>query len=209
MKFGKCGLLIATVTLLAVTAATLARANALGNASFEEPIASAAPGAGFWTSFSSDSAAVATTADYAPRSGAQHLLLQISNSPNSFAGVLQDVPNLAPGEEVSLEGWHRTPSDPLDVGVEIRIEWRNSVQDIEVSRTTNLTTPPTGEYQQFVVTATVPNGADTARIVYAIQTFSSSPTNDGAVYVDDLSFPSSDEVPVETTSWGQLISRYR
>ena len=81
-----------------------------------------------------------------------------------------------------------TTSDPLNLGVEIRIEWRNSGSNTEVSRTPNLTPIPLSSYSTFSLTADAPAGADTARIVYAIQSFSTSPLGDGVVFVDDISF---------------------
>lgn len=47
---------------------------------------------------------------------------------------------------------------------------------------------PTHQYAPFTVSAVVPAGADKARMVYAIQTFSGGPTNNGVVFVDDVSF---------------------
>jgi hypothetical protein len=102
--------------------------------------------------------------------------------------VFQDVPNLAPGTAVTFGGYHMTPSNPLDLGVETRIEWRNSVSNSEVGRTPNTILVPTGQYTPFSLAATVPVGADTARVVYAIQTFGPEPTNSGVVFVDDVSF---------------------
>ena len=71
---------------------------------------------------------------------------------------------------------------------EIRIEWRNSVANIEVGRTPNLIPALTGAYELFTLSTTVPAGADTARVVYAIQTFTGGPTNNGTVFIDDLSY---------------------
>ncbi len=82
-----------------------------------------------------------------------------------------------------------TPSSPFDLGVEIRIEWRSSVLNSEISRTANVTTAPTGTYSQFALNFAVPASADTARCVYAIQTFGGDgPTHNGSVFVDDASF---------------------
>ena len=80
-----------------------------------------------------------------------------------------------------------TPSSPLDVGFETRIEWRNAGG--EVSRTPNFTVAPGSAYTQFSIPATVPAGADTARVVFAVQTFGGDgPSNSGTIYVDDASF---------------------
>ena len=77
------------------------------------------------------------------------------------------------------------------MAIEYRIEWRSSVTNTEISRTPNQSLPiPTDVYAPWSVTALVPPGADTARVVYAIQTFGGepTPTNTGTVYVDDVSF---------------------
>jgi hypothetical protein len=60
-----------------------------------------------------------------------------------------------------------------------------------------------GAYAPFSLTATAPAGAEIARIVYAIQSFSPGPTNTGTVYVDDLTF-----VP-EPSSLTLLLARRR
>ncbi len=92
---------------------------------------------------------------------------------------------MTPGATWTFGGWHKTDA-PGFAGGEIRIEWRNSVSNTEISRTMNLVPVITGEYTPFAVTADVPAGADTARLVYAIQSFSGP--NFGNVFVDDTSF---------------------
>ena len=59
------------------------------------------------------------------------MALTISNTDIAFAGVFQDVP-MRPGASVTFSGYHLTTSNPLDVGIEYRIEWRNSVTNMEV-----------------------------------------------------------------------------
>ena len=107
---------------------------------------------------------------------------------NSFAGAFQDIPNLTPGTSVTYSLWHKSTSNPLDLGTEVRIEWRDSVGNVEISRTANSTPVPSSDYTEFSLSSVVPAGADTARIVYAIQTFGPEPTNSGSVYIDDVSF---------------------
>jgi len=208
MKFAKLVILTAAVVLLAGLAQTPAQANVLGNPGFEDPITyDGPPFVGFWEGFTGGGAG-ASNASVMPNSGAQHLLLQINNTPNTFTGVFQDAPNLSAGEDVIFSGWHMTASDQPDQGVEIRIEFRDSVADIEISRTANLSPTLTGAYQQFNVTGTVPVGADSARLVYAIQSFSTGAAGDVIVYVDDISFPE-ESVATEDTAWGHLKSLYR
>lgn len=171
---------------LCLTTSTFA--NLLVNSSFENPITSDGPPfVGSWEGFNGGGASAANS-PLMPRTGLQSLGLSINNSVNTFAGAFQDVPGLASGMSFSLDGWHVTTSNPLDLGVEIRIEWRNSLSNTEISRTPNLTPAPSTSYTAFNMTGLVPAGADTARIVYAIQSFSTNPLGNGNVYVDDMSF---------------------
>lgn len=166
-----------------------ARANLLVNGGFEDPITfDGAPFVGSWEGFSNGPGSASSNSSVLPRNGVGHLLLLIDHTDNTFAGAFQDVAGLIPGSPAVFSGWHATPSSPLDVTVEMRIEWRNSVSNTEISRTPNLTTAPGAAYSQFTVASLVPAGADTARVVYAIQSFSPEPTNTGTVYVDDVSF---------------------
>jgi PEP-CTERM motif len=174
--------------LLSLTTSTFA-ANLLVNPGFEDPITfDGPPFVGSWEGFNGGAGSSSGNSAVMPRTGLQSLGLSINNTINTFAGAFQDVPGLAPGSEFSLTGWHATPSSPLSLGVEVRIEWRNSVSNTEVSRTPNATPIPGAAYSQFGFNAFVPAGADTARVVYAIQSFSTNPLGNGTVYVDDLSF---------------------
>jgi hypothetical protein len=158
------------------------------NPGFEDPITfDGPPFVGFWEGFSGGATAIVSNSTLMPRSGAQHASLAITNTDNTFAGVFQDVPVTA-GEFWTFSGYHKTPSSPLDVGVEFRIEWRNSVSNTEIGRTPNSTTAPSADYTLFSLGAAVPAGADLARVVYAIQTFTPEPTNNGTVFLDDMSF---------------------
>ncbi|MFO1511641.1 MAG: PEP-CTERM sorting domain-containing protein [Verrucomicrobiota bacterium] len=180
-------LVLTSVVLLSLTTSTFA-ANLLVNSGFEDPITyDGAPFVGSWEGFNGGGATAANSTLF-PRTGAQSLGLSINNTVNTFAGAFQDVPGLAPGMSFSLDGWHATTSNPLSLGVEIRIEWRNSISNSEVSRTANLTPVPGASYLAFNLSGLVPAGADTARVVYAIQSFSTSPLGNGTVYVDDMSF---------------------
>ena len=175
----------AAATVLAALWAAPASAQ-LANGGFEDPItADGAPFVGFWEGFSGAGAAAANSTT-SPRTGASSLRLSIDNTNETFGGVFQDVPNLTPGTPVIFSGYHRTPSDPLGLGTEVRIEWRNATS--EVARTPNSTPVPTAQYAPFSLTATVPAGANTARVVYAIQSFGPEPTNNGIVFVDDVTF---------------------
>jgi hypothetical protein len=122
-----------------------------------------------------------------PLSGAGHIDLTIT-SQSGFAGVFQDVPNLTPGSSWTFSGWHQASSNPYNVVSEVRIEWRNSVSDTEITRTPNLLPVAGTDYTPFSLTAIVPAGADTARAVYALATFATTPPAGGTVYLDDFSF---------------------
>jgi hypothetical protein len=162
--------------------------NLLANPSFEEPITSDGPPfVGFWEAFNAGAGSQSVVSSAMPRTGSDHVDLSIFNTENSFAGVFQDVPSLTPGQLIDFSSWHKTTTNPFDVGVEVRIEWRNSVSDSEVARTLNSTPVPTADYTQFSLVATVPANADTARVVYAIQSFGPGPTNTGTVFLDDMS----------------------
>ena len=181
-------LALSAVLLFSLTTSTFA-ANLLVNASFEDPITQDGPPfVGFWEGFNGGPGSSAANSAVMPRSGLQSLGLSILNTDNTFAGAFQDVSGLLSGTEYTFGGWHATPSSPLDLTAEVRIEWRNSVSNTEVSRTPNLTPVPSAVYSPFSLTAAVPAGADTARLVYAIQTFTGGPSNNGIVYVDDMSF---------------------
>jgi len=196
MQLIKCCVLAAIIGAMVASKPATA-ANMLANAGFENPVTSDGPPfVGSWEAFNGGAGSSSANSTTTPRTGAQDLRLAISNTVNTFAGAFQDVPGLTPGTVGTFSVWHMSPSNPLDVGVEVRIEWRNSVSDTEISRTPNSTPVPTNAYTQFFLPATVPAGVDTARVVYAIQTFGGGATHNGIVFVDDASF---DVVPEPAT----------
>lgn len=173
---------------LMLLAANQAAANLFVDPSFENQITyDGPPFVGTWEGFNAGAGSEAINGTVMPRTGTLHLALSIFGVNNSFAGAFQDVAVVA-GTNYTFSGWHKTPSNPLDVGVEARIEWRNAGSNSEISRTPNLTTAPTSDYSQFSLSAVAPAGADLARVVYAIQTFGGDgPSNSGTVFVDDVS----------------------
>lgn len=180
--------ILTTVVSLSLAASSVA-ANLVVNAGFEDPVTSdGAPFVGFWEAFNGGAGSSSMNSAILPRTGLQSLELSILNTDNTFAGAFQDVTGLTPGAEYTLSGWHASLSSPLDLTAEVRIEWRNSGSNTEISRTPNFTPVPASLYSPFELTAAVPVGADTARFVYAIQTFTGGPSNNGIVYVDDISF---------------------
>jgi hypothetical protein len=174
-----------------VLASDEAAANKFANPSFEDPITSDGPPfVGSWEGFSGNfggGSSSASNSSAMPRTGAGHVDLTIT-SQSGFAGVFQDVPNLVPGSSWTFSGWHKAASDPYDAVSEVRIEWRDSVTNTEISRTPNSLPVAGGDYTPFSLTAMVPAGADTARAVYALATFATIPPAGGTVFLDDFSF---------------------
>lgn len=185
VKLASVAMVLASATLSAS-----AGVNLLANAGFEDPISGDGPPfVGSWETFSADAnqdtgADIARNSTAMPRSGAQSLELIIDNTANVFAGLFQDVDGLSGGQEVTFSGWHKSLAG--SGGIEIRIEWRDSINDVEISRTSNFVPTPGSEYELFEFDSVVAAGADTARIVYAIQSFGG--VADQLIYVDDTSF---------------------
>jgi hypothetical protein len=175
--------------MLLLTASSFAASpNLVVNPGFEDPITfDGPPFVGFWEGFNGGPGSSAANSILFPRTGAQSLSLSIIATANTFAGVFQDIPGLSAGSLYSFQGWHEEVN-PFDVVTEVRIEWRNSVSNTEITRTLNLNPVPGAAYSLFDLTATVPVGADTARLVYAIQSFGGGPLHTGTSYVDDISF---------------------
>lgn len=182
---------LAALLALGLATAQVSAQNLLANPGFEDPITfNGAPFVGSWEGFSGSGGtpivASASNSTASPRTGAMNLDLTIAGQANNFAGVFQDV-LVTPGQTLTFSGFHRTPSSPLDVVNELRFEWRNSVANTEVGRTPNFSPIATAAYAPFSMNGLVPAGADTARIVYAIQTFTDGLTHTGTIYVDDVS----------------------
>jgi hypothetical protein len=178
-------LALTSVSILSLAASSVAQV--VVNPGFEDPITSDGPPfIGFWEGFNGGAGSSAANSTLMPHTGLQSLQLSIVTTPNTFAGAFQDVAVVA-GNGYIFGGWNATTSNPLSVGVEVRIEWRNSGSNTEVSRTANLAPVLGAVYSPFGLTATAPVGADIARIVYAIQSFSTAPLGNGTVYMDDVS----------------------
>jgi hypothetical protein len=179
--------LILVSILLASGASLASAANVFVDPGFENPgtiTFDGAPFLGTWEGFNGGGATAGATTTL-PRSGASALTLTITATPNTFAGVFQDAAVIA-GTEYNFSGFHASTSTPLSLVVEARIEWRNA--SAEVSRTPNSTPVPGTSYTPFSLTATAPAGATFARVVYAVQSFATSPNGNGVVHVDDVSF---------------------
>lgn len=177
-------ILVAAVAMMVVGVSQASAANLLANPGFEDPITTDGPPfVGSWEGFSGGPPASVANGSVEPLSGAMEVDLTLGNV-NNFAGVFQDVP-VAGLASVTFSGFHQAASSPLDLGTEIRIEWRDAVS--EVGRTLNLTPVANDVYTPFSLTATAPANATTARVVYAIQSFSTAPLGNGTVYLDDFS----------------------
>ncbi len=176
--------MLASALVVAVSGSVV-QANLLSNAGFEDPVTyDGPPFVGFWEAFSGGGTAASFNSTVMPLSGAQHLELVIDNQANNFAGAFQDVEGLSEGEEITFSVWAKNVG--LDSGgSEMRIEWRDSVSNTEISRTPNLVPSLTSEYTLITLTDNVPAGADTARVVYAIQSFGGALNQN--VYLDDAS----------------------
>lgn len=178
--------------ILAIICASSAQSSAqvlLANPGFEAPITSDGPPyVGFWEAFDGGTGASATNSNMQPRNGAMHVDLTITSSDNNFAGIFQDVPAVV-GQKVAWSVWAKRTST-LDLDVEMRIEWRNSASNTEISRTPNFdpSAAITFNYSNFSLLSTVPAGVDLARLLFRIQTFSGGAGNTGTVYLDDARF---------------------
>ena len=164
--------------------------NLLVDGGFENPALytqDGAPFVGFWEAFNGGGTSSSVNDTLLPHSGARDVRLSIIASNNNFAGMFQDVPVTA-GISYIYSGFHESNNlNPADYVTEVRIEWRSSVSNTEISRNQKLPIAG-GQYTPFSMTAAAPAGADTARVVYTIQTFTDTgATNTGNVFVDDLS----------------------
>jgi len=139
-----------------------------------------------WEVFNSDTALTSgELVSTNQRTGAQALGLSIPSAANNFVGVFQDIVNVSAGQLVEFGGWHQLLSPAA--AIEIRIEWWSTVTNTEVSKTANLTPLPSNTaYELFSLQAVVPDFADVARLVYALQSFSGPAPME--VLVDDTFF---------------------
>ena len=178
--------LMAAFSAVTAQAAHLDNPNKLSNAGFETPIADTEdPFVGRWQPFSNGP--TSETGMQMPRTGDSALEMTFVDQGGAFAGAFQDVPvsfNNA-GNRWWFSGWHKLlAGDPG--GTEIRIEWRDSVNDVEITRTPNATPTLSSDYEEFILSDLIPAGANIARVVYATQSFGG--VTNQTVLVDDLNF---------------------
>lgn len=176
-----CGLAAALVALCGQTSFA---ANMLVDAGFESgAFVDDGSGVGKWQPFADGS--VGNTSEITstmPRTGSFSAELDLVN-PNGFAGFFQDI-TAVPGEAAEWSVWAKDTSGSNGQGIEMRIEYRDSVNNVEVSRTGNLVPGALGaQYELITLNDVVPAGADTARVVFAIQSFGAAPPQE--IFVDD------------------------
>jgi len=173
------------LSLVLALGSPLASANLLTNAGFEDPIMYDFLDTTTWQGFASDgqvnSAPFNSTSN--PRSGAQSAEMHIFGD-DLFAGIAQDVGGLTVGQGVNFSGWAASERDPG--GVEIRIEWLDGLKGNEISRSGNLVPALTDVYSMFSFDSSVPFGANTARLIFVVQSLSAGPQQ--VVFLDDASF---------------------
>lgn len=161
----------------------LAAANLLANPSFDGSFVDDGNGVGKWNPFSNGGPNTSEITTNMPRTGASSAELNLVDA-NSFAGFFQDV-SAGAGSAIDFSVWAADASGLAGAGVEMRIEYRDSVANAEVARTANLVPTLSADYELVTLSDTVPAGADTARVVFAIQSFGAGVPQ--TVFVDDAS----------------------
>lgn len=194
-----CGRIVSAIAIAALAASSAMAAhldnpNLLSDSGFETAFVDDGSGVNKWQPFADGS--VGNTSEQGttmPRTDLGSAEFNLVN-PNGFAGAFQDAyfgfigPDglTTAGRTAWFSGWSKLASGGVDGGTEIRIEWRDSVNDVEIARTGNLVPTLSDQYSEFVLSDVVPAGADTARVVYAIQSFGAGVPQ--GVFVDDTNF---------------------
>lgn len=135
-------------------------------------------GVGKWNSFS-QAPASATITTAAARTGSSSAEL-VLGAANLFAGFFQDI-MVNPGDTITLDLWHQAVNQEAG-SIEIRIEWQSGGG--EIARTANANPAPGSTFENFTISHLAPAGADTARVVYATQSFGGD--TDAVVNIDDF-----------------------
>ena len=177
----------------AASATTMLGENLLGNPGFEFDIVYEPPFDDNWLGFSGPGEPGVDTGVFNsinnPRTGDLSLELGIYDFSGTFAGAFQEVTGLSPGLPTMFSGWIAglTEGGSVEPGLEIRIEWIDSASGQEIGRTDDLTPTLTDTYEMFSLPGIVPAGADTARLVFVIQSVL-GPANLNVAFLDDASF---------------------
>ena len=148
---------------------------------------------GNWNPFDNDGNTLSTTDTTAPLTGATHGVTSISGDENSFAGFVQQVDNIIPGEPYTFSLNARSGGVDLEgIDAEFRIEFVDANGGfVEDQFTNNAPLVVTDTYATFTQTNIAPPGAVSLRAVIAIQSFGGgadgSNSNSGALFIDDTS----------------------
>ena len=170
--------------MLTLSASSAQAGNLLSDAGFESgAFVDDGSGLGKWQPFADGSAGNTSEIGASmPRTDVYAAELNLVNA-NGFAGFFQDIPAV-PGVASEWSAWVKDALGNGGAAVEMRIEYRDSVANTEISRTGNLVpTLTTTDYELVTLTDVVPAGADTARVVFAIQSFGTAPPQQ--IFVDD------------------------
>lgn len=182
MKYLKCSLVAVAMLAMITATAQDSVANPLVDPGFESAFVDDGSGVGKWQPFAGGADNISEQGLTMPRTGAGHANLDLM-SDGGFAGFFQDVPAIA-GAAIDWSVWAKDNLGNGGGSIEMRIEYRDSVGDTEVSRTPNLVPAlASTDYELVTLSDTIPAGADTARVVFAIQSFGVSAPQ--SVFVDD------------------------
>ncbi len=166
----------------------------VSNPSFEDPIgASGEQTPGQWNPFDNGGTTSGTTATTAPLTGSSHGVASILGDENSFAGFVQQVDDIVPGEDYTFSFNARSEGVNLaGIDAEFRLEFLDvNGAFVGGQFDNNEGIAPTDSYAQFMQTRTAPTGASSLRAVIAVQSFGGgadgSNSNSGSLFIDDTS----------------------
>ena len=169
------------------------------NPSFEDPIGELGDFLPGWNPFAGpdslpeDSETTATVSTIAPLTESTHGLAQIRGDENAFAGFVQQIDNIVPGEDYTFSFSARSEGVDLEgINAEFRIEYVDAQGVFVIGQfANNAEIVATDTYTSFTQTNTAPLGAVNLRAVIAIQSFGGgadgSNSNNGALFIDDTS----------------------
>ncbi len=166
----------------------------VSNPSFEDPIgASGETTPGQWNPFDNGGNTSGTTGTTAPLTGSSHGVASILGDENSFAGFVQQVDNIVPGEDYTFSFNARSEGANLaGIDAEFRIEFLDiNGTFLGGQFTNNVDFDPTDTYGLVTQTRTAPATTVSLRAVIAVQSFGAgddgSNSNTGALFIDDTS----------------------
>ncbi len=164
------------------------------NPSFEDPIGMSGDQApGNWNPFDNGGNTSGTADTTAPLTGSTHGVASILGDENSFAGFVQQVDEIVPGEDYTFSFNARSEGANLEgIDAEFRLEFIDANGAFVGGQfDNNEAISPTDSYAPFMQTRTAPAGAVSLRAVIAVQSFGGgadgSNSNNGALFIDDTS----------------------